>query len=53
MSLNTNGWDYGYHIKLNKANEILTNKSTNDTTNVSAFLDRFTPDRFNSGGVGE
>ena len=36
MSLNTNGWDYGYHINLNKVNNIIN--SNTDSVILQNFI---------------
>ena len=38
MSLNTNGWDYGYHIKLDKVNENIKTNSIADDTSLNMFV---------------
>ena len=39
MSLNTNGWDFGYHIKLDEANKILKANAGADLNLVKNFVD--------------
>lgn len=38
MSLNTNGWDYGYHINLEKVNSILQSNSTDDKKAIDGIV---------------
>ena len=41
MGIQTNGWDYGYHISHKQSNKILKDKSTNDLTELSTVLAKF------------
>lgn len=39
MSFSTNGWDYGYHIRLSEVNRSIKDNSSNDLTSVQNFKD--------------
>ena len=38
MSLNTNGWDYGYHLNLEKVNKMILDNAAKDKTDVENFI---------------
>jgi hypothetical protein len=49
MSLNTNSWDYGYHINLEKVNTIIYSNKAIDEKNIKDFTDNFIFGNFNNG----